>query len=196
MRNEGSAGLAHLPADVRLPDGGTVRIRTIRPDDRQGLREHFRALTPESVHARFHELKRELTERELSYYTDVELEEHVGLVATVEGGKAGEGATGADLGSAERILGVGRYIVLEGTDPPRAEVAFAVLDEHQGRGIGTALFDHLLAIARRHGLGAFEAVVLPDNRRMLRIFEDSGLEVQRRVGTGAVHVIMPLGPSD
>lgn len=196
MRNEGAAGLAHLPADVRLPDGGTVRIRTIRPDDRQRLREHFRALTPESVHARFHELKRELTERELSYYTDVELEEHVGLVATVEGGKAGEGATGADLGSAERILGVGRYIVLEGTDPPRAEVAFAVLDEHQGRGIGTALFDHLLAIARRHGLGAFEAVVLPDNRRMLRIFEDSGLEIQRRAGTGAVHVIMPLGPSD
>jgi RimJ/RimL family protein N-acetyltransferase len=86
-------------------------------------------------------------------------------------------------GEEEKIIGVGRYVVPKTEpDPPRtAEVAFIVLDEHQGRGIGSKLFADLIIIAREKGLREFSADVLPDNHAMLRVFEKSGLHARRKV---------------
>lgn len=79
---------------------------------------------------------------------------------------------------AERIVGVGRYMA----DEPggiRAEVAFTVLDEWQNRGVGTLLFEHLVSIARERGIEILWADLWPDNRRMMGIFERSGLPMRR-----------------
>jgi acetyl coenzyme A synthetase (ADP forming)-like protein len=170
----------HYAADVVLRDGGSIHLRAIRPDDRERLLDHFHRLSPQSVYFRFFGAKRRLTEKDLDHFTGVDFDRAVALVATL-----GDGAD-------ERIIGVGRYAVVDGAPGARrAEVAFAVIDEHQGRGIGTALLERLAAIARRSGIGEFEADVLGENNRMLRMFATSGFRVTRSLAGGVFHVSFP-----
>ena len=171
--------LARYEKDAVLRDGGFVHLRAIRPDDKGRLREGFRRLSEESVRSRFFETKRDLSERELRYLTEVDFDRHVALVATLW--EEGE----------ERIIGVGLYVLLDEEDA-RAEAAFTVADEHQDRGIGTLLFDELAEIARSRDVRRFEAEVLPYNRRMLDIFRRRGFDVRERAGSGGVRVSMSL----
>ena len=60
------------------------------------------------------------------------------------------------------MIAVGRYDVVE---PGEAEVAFLVEDQHQGRGIGQLLLEHLAQAGRERGIERFVAEVLPDNQR-------------------------------
>src|SRR5262249_59573845 len=96
-------------------------------------------------------------------------------------------------GGPERIIGVGRYAML----PPRpgaaraAEVAFAVADAYQGRGIGTLLLEHLIPLARASGIAEFQADVLGENNRMLQVFAQSGFVVTSSVEAGVVHLSFP-----
>ena len=88
------------------------------------------------------------------------------------------------------IAGGGRYVVIK---PGQAEVAFAVVDQFQGQGIGSALFlRHLSSLAREAGLQEFVAEVLPENAAMLKVFEKSGLEVAIRRELQTIHVVLRL----
>jgi acetate---CoA ligase (ADP-forming) len=164
-------------ADQILRDGTSIHIRAIRPDDKQRLVAHFQLLGKESVYFRFFGAKKRLTDEELKRLTEPDFVDHVGLVATLRDGEE------------EHIIGVGRYLRYEAAH--RAEVAFAVADAHQGRGIGTLLLEHLAPIARAHGITEFEAEVLGENNRMLQVFGKSGFVVQRSVADGVVHVRFP-----
>lgn len=164
---------------VKLRNGGTVRIRTIRPDDKQRLLAHFSRLGPQSVYQRFFGMKKTLTDEELRRYTELDFVDAAALVATL-----GEGEE-------ERIVGVGRYAVGAARAARRAEVAFAVEDAQQGRGIATELLARLIPLARRNGMVALEADVLGDNTAMLHVFARMGFQV-RRAAQGIVHVGLPL----
>ena len=160
--------------DARMLDGAAIRIRAIRPDDQDRLYEHFRGLGEQSVYFRFMGAKRDLSADDLNRLTDLDFKNHAGLAATVtEDGR-------------ERFIGVGRYIC--GSDPHRAEVAFAILDEFQGRGIGTLLLEHLGLIADANGIAEFEADVLGDNRQMLEVFAHGGFKSSRSLDSGVVHL--------
>ncbi len=151
----------------RLLDGRPVLVRAIRPEDKPHLREGFRRLSPQSVYQRFFQAKKELSETELRYLTEVDFESHVALLAVLE-----------DEGP-EQAIGVGRYIV---EAPTRyAEVAFTVDETHHGLGVGTILLHHLARIARSHGLEEFRAYVLAENRAMLEVFENAGFPLDRRL---------------
>ena len=76
--------------------------------------------------------------------------------------------------------------------PGSAEVAFVVVDQYQGQGIGAALMHHLAEIARGAGLKELIAQVLPDNAAMLKVFEKSGLPFDARREPGVVHVTLRL----
>ena len=115
-----------------------------------------------------------LSALDLKRLTELDFNNHVGLAATItENGR-------------ERFIGVGRYIC--GADPTRAEVAFAILDGFQGRGIGTLLLEHLSLIADANGVAEFEADVLGENRQMLEVFAHSGFESDRSMESGVVHL--------
>ncbi len=160
--------------DATMLDGTAIRIRAIRPDDQERLHEHFKGLSEKSVYFRFMGIRRALSPQDLKRLTDLDFKNHVGLVATLtEKGR-------------ERFIGVGRYIC--GEDPRRAEVAFAILDGFQGRGIGTILLEHLRLIAEANGVAEFEADVLGENRQMLEVFAHSGFESQRSLDSGVVHL--------
>ncbi len=166
--------------DERLRDGGSVHIRSVCPDDRERLEEHFHSLSAHSVYTRFFSPKKELTPVELTYYTEMDGTERVGLVATLP------------IGGHERIVGVGRYFRMTGAgERHRAEVAFAVSDDHQRRGIASALLEHLARIARGHGITEFVAEVLGENNEMMGVFARRGFKVNRSIDHGVYHVRFP-----
>jgi acetyl coenzyme A synthetase (ADP forming)-like protein len=167
--------------EALLRDGTSIHLRAIQPTDTARLVAFFQQLSAQSVYFRFFQTKTRLTDAELRYFTDLDFVQHVGLVATLwEHG-------------AEHIIGVGRYIRSAAT---RAEVAFAVADVHQGRGVGTLLLEHLAQIAQQQGITEFEAEVLGENNRMLQVFATSGFTVQRSLAHGVFHVTFPTADTE
>ena len=75
-------------------------------------------------------------------------------------------------------------------DTQTAEVAFAVRDDYQNKGIGTELLSYLTYLARRQGLLGFTAEVLVENKPMLHVFEKGGFELQRHTSAGLVELKM------
>jgi GNAT superfamily N-acetyltransferase len=92
-------------------------------------------------------------------------------------------------GSRSVIVGGGRYIIVR---PAAAELAFAVVDEYQGLGIGAALMRHLTLLARGAGIKELVAEVLPENLPMLNVFQSSGLRMQTKRGAGVVEVTLKV----
>ena len=145
--------------------GGTrVNIRALGQGDRTELLAAVGRTSPESLYRRFFSVRRGFSEREVDYFLNIDFVDHVALVAVVE-------ETDRPV-----IVGGARYIVMQ---PGKAEVAFAVIDEYQGRGIGAALMRHLAGIARGAGLRELVADVLPENEAMLRVFARSGFPSER-----------------
>jgi RimJ/RimL family protein N-acetyltransferase len=164
-----------------LKNGTTVRIRSIKPDDKGRLTEAFRNLESESIYTRFFSQKKALSEAELKAATEVDFENVVALVVTV--GEAGK----------ETIIAGGRYAAFETTDNRRsAEVSFTVEEDYQGQGLAGRLLRHLTHIARENGISQFEAEVLPENKAMLTVFARSGLPMKKKLEDGVMHVTLSL----
>jgi len=158
-----------------LRDGRTITIRAQRPEDLDGWRAALARTSAETLHFRFFAVKREVSEREARYFLDIDFVKHVALVVV------------ADEDGRPTLIGGARYYVVE---PGRAEIAFGLIDEYQGKGIGSALIRHLATIGREAGLHELVAEVLSNNLPMLRVFERSGLAMStRREGT-VVHVTL------
>ncbi|WP_313823862.1 GNAT family N-acetyltransferase, partial [Citricoccus sp.] len=75
------------------------------------------------------------------------------------------------------------------------EVAFNISDASQGKGIGSSLMEHLAVAARENGIRRFTAEVLPENRKMLSVFQDTGFEVSRHFDDGVVAVAFSIDPT-
>ena len=169
--------VAKYSAVEALRNGRQVEIRALRPDDQADLIAAFGRTSSQSRYRRFFTPKRGFTEGEIAFYLNIDFINHVALVAVV------------DEGGQPMIVGGGRYIVVQ---PGKAEVAFAVVDQHQGQGIGAALLRHLAAIARGAKLQELIAEVLPDNIPMLKVFEKSGFDLSTKREPGVVHVELRL----
>src|SRR4051795_2775411 len=145
--------LLHLGGRVRM--GLAVRIRPIRVDDAELLKDGFARMSENSRRLRFFVSKKRLSEKEVRYLTQIDHHNHEALVAVSR--LRGRG------------LAVARFI-RDPADPDAAEVAVAVVDEWQARGLGTALTNRLAARARCEGVHRFTATVLEENdgaRRLL-----------------------------
>jgi RimJ/RimL family protein N-acetyltransferase len=160
-----------------LPEGLQIDIRALRPEDREYMMSAVKRISGQSLYRRFFSPKRHFTERELSFFLNVDFSKHVALVAVVRDNEQ------------ETIIGGGRYVL---SNPGQAEIAFAVIDEYQGRGIGKALLRHLETIARQAGLRELVAEVLPENEPMLKVLGKSGLPIRRTREGRIVHVVLGL----
>ena len=163
-----------------LRDGTRILIRPVRADDREALRESFERLSPESRYRRFLAPMAHLSESQLTYLTQVDHHDHEALVALSE--DDGEG------------LGIARFVRL--ADPDAAEVAVAVADTLQGRGLGTVLLAHLLARARQEGIERFTATVLADNRGSLEVLSTLGRASVGPPQDGSVELTIDLLDED
>ena len=163
---------------VHLRDGSCVLVRPARTGDAALLQDLFYRMPPEDVFTRFF---RHLTSLPLStaeHMTSVSFEDEVTLLA-VQG----------DWGN-ERVVGTVSYY----RDPTsgRADVAFMVDPDWKGRGLGTALRDVVVDVARRRGVVALTADVLSENTAMLRVFRTSGLDVEAHTSHGVTEVVLTL----
>lgn len=162
-------------ADVVSADGRTVRIRPIRAHDSEKVLRLYERLSPESMYLRFFSPVPAEMARRTEHLTQVDQDEHVVIVA--------------ELG--EDLVAMARY----DRQPPgdAAEVAFVVDDDHQSRGLGTLLLEHLAAIGRDQGIRRFVATTLPQNSRMLAVFRDAGYEVTSQFEQGTIEVSFSIG---
>ncbi len=158
---------------MTLRDGSTVHVRPLRPDDRPDLAAFFNRLSPDSRAFRFFSAAADI-ERAATLATDVDYADTYGLVAS-------RGADG-------RLVGHGTY-ARGGGD--RAEIAFAVAEELQGRGLATILLAHLAEVAQDNGISEFEAEILPENHRMVEVFRWSGFPVEMSSRPGSIRVVFP-----
>ncbi|GAA1923122.1 hypothetical protein GCM10009716_34460 [Streptomyces sodiiphilus] len=175
----------HWEADVVLRDGGTAHIRPITPDDADRLVSFYEQVSDESKYYRFFAPYPRLSDRDVHRFTHHDYVDRVGLAATV----------------GDEFLGTVRYDRIDDEGRPasapadRAEVAFLVQDAHQGRGLASALMEHIAAVARERGVRRFAAEVLPANTKMIKVFTDAGYSQKRSFADGTVHLTLDLEPT-
>jgi acetate---CoA ligase (ADP-forming) len=163
----------HREADVALRDGSTVHVRPIRPDDEANLLALLRALSLEVRTFRFFSAGVDLAAAAAAD-SRVDYRQTFGIVATT--------------GTAGRIVGHASYVKI---DSDRAEIAFTIAEEFQGRGLGAILLAHLAEAAAENGISRFIAVVLPANYRMLGLFRESGFPVEMQADPNQITVELP-----
>jgi len=144
---------AHLVSTWCAPDGSSVAIRPIRPEDAEIEREFVHSLSPEAKYMRFMSTLKELTPAMLARFTQVDYDREMALVAvTLEGAR-------------ERQIGVCRYAI--NPDGASCEFAIVVAEAWQGRGLGRHLMERLIEIARGRGLERMTGQILSANPGML-----------------------------
>jgi acetyl coenzyme A synthetase (ADP forming)-like protein len=168
--------------DVILRDGSTLRLRAPARKDADALAAFFGGLSDRSSYFRFHGIRR-IDAAFVEHFLEPDWRNRGALVGEL-----------ADAAGAGRIVAVAEYVRLR--DETAAEAAFVVADEHQGRGIGTRLLEQLAARAADAGIERFVAEVLSDNRPMLKVFEDAGLEVSRELEGGEIEVQFPIAQTE
>jgi GNAT superfamily N-acetyltransferase len=162
-------------SDEALHDGTSVHLRPIRRDEAPQLLTLYDRLSSESLYFRFFAVP-DKDRSKAEYLAHVDYVDRYALVAEI----------------AHTLVGVARW-ERDLTDRSRAEVAFTVADDLQGRGLGSLLFRRLATLARARGISTFDAEVLPENEKMLRVFSRSGLPQTSRTDGPALHVSLALG---
>jgi ribosomal protein S18 acetylase RimI-like enzyme len=165
-----------MPGQMTLADGARLRVRPIDPADRLPLADAFSRLSDQSRFQRFLGPKPRLSERELDYLTDVDHVTHEALVAIDE-------TTG-------QIVGVGRYATGHGGGTV-ADLALAVTDAWQRRGIGHALAARLVERARANDITALTGSTLAGNRAARALLDRLGFRV-RSLSAGVLEVELAI----
>jgi GNAT superfamily N-acetyltransferase len=163
-----------------LRDGTPVLVRPISPDDKNLIRQGFDRLSTASRYRRFLAPIDELSDAELRYLTEIDYVDHFAWAA-VRADLPNEG------------MGVARYIRLK-EEPEVAEAAVTVIDEYQGKGLGTLLLALLGSAALAAGIRTFRAYVLEGNVPMRDLLETFGARTEFD-SPGVVRFDVPLDPS-
>ncbi|SOB81773.1 bifunctional acetate--CoA ligase family protein/GNAT family N-acetyltransferase [Streptomyces sp. 1331.2] len=171
----------HWEADILLRDGGTARIRPITPADAGRLVEFYEQVSDQSKYFRFFAPYPRLSDKDVRRFTHHDFVNRVGLAVVVR----------------DRFIATVRYDRIDAEGRPSdtgtdAEVAFLVQDAHQGRGVASALLEHIAAVAQERGIRRFQAEVLPENRKMVKVFTDAGYTQHRSFADGVVHLEFDL----
>jgi RimJ/RimL family protein N-acetyltransferase len=184
------AGLAAGQRPIRAPegrmvvlrDGSAVLIRQVRSTDAPLLADGFARLSAASRQMRFLGVKKELSAAELRYFTDVDHHDHEALGALDRAGGHG--------------VGIARYI-RDADDPQAAEIAVTIVDDWQGRGLGTELLAQLSDRAREEGICRFTALADPGNLAVAALLRHAGARLAGRGrGTVEYEITLARGPEE
>lgn len=160
-------------ADVLLRDGTAAHLRPIKPEDAEALVAFYSRVSDESKYYRFFAPYPQLSDSDVQKFTHVDGVKRVAFILTL----------GKDL------IAVGRFDAINDTD---AEVAFLVEDAHQGRGIAQLLLEHLAQAGRELGYKRFFADVLPENIRMIQVFNEMGYSTKRETEFGVIQMTLDI----
>lgn len=150
----------HYQEDITLPDGGVMRLRLVRAEDREGIVAAFQRLSMESRVQRWFYPKMRLTEEELDALVSPADDLH-GAISAVE--------LGPD-GSEKSAIGMARFVRSK-DHPDTAEIAITIVDDWQGLGIGRILLHRLLAMISERGIPFVDGRLQAENRAMRHLLE-------------------------
>jgi acetyl coenzyme A synthetase (ADP forming)-like protein len=145
----------------------------MRPDDDKRLLGLFTSLSEESLWMRFFAPTKGAA-LAAEAHRETNLDHTFGLLAL--------------SGPEERVVGHAFYA---GLDEHRAEVAFTIANDFQGRGLGTILLGQLAEVAEANNIQMFEAEVVAANHAMLHVFRESGFPIEVSAEAGQLHVTFP-----
>ena len=170
---------------VQLSDGQRIHLRPMRPSDKQLLLDGFENLSPDSRYARFMAPKATLSERELRYLTEVDGIDHFAI-----------GAIRRHLVSKDEGVGSARFVRLSG-EPDTADAAVTILDDFQGKGLGSIMLQRLIEAAWERDVRWFRTELLASNSASRRMFESLSSEVKfEHSGDGATIATLPVPEPD
>ena len=151
-------------------------LRPVKISDEPLLKDFFYSLSDRSLNRRFLSIRKDMPHERLQDFVIIDYSHEVVILGVI--------------GSAENelIVGVGQYGIDEKSHT--AEVAFAVRDDHQNRGIGQEMLSYLTYLAKREGLLGFTAEVLIDNKPMLHVFEKGGFDIKKKNDAGVYDLKM------
>ena len=174
----------HWEADVVASDGGVVHLRPILPSDADAIVGFHSQLSARTRYLRHFRAYPQIPPRDLEHFTVVDHYARVALVVLL----------------GDDVLAVGRYEGVFGPDGKSvvgpAEVAFVVRDDHQNRGLGSILLEHLAAAGRERGVRRFEAEILAENAQMVRVFRNAGFQISREFDEGVLHLEFDIDPTE
>jgi GNAT superfamily N-acetyltransferase len=180
LRQDADAAALHAHRSRELARGLTLRLRPIQPSDKDALLRGFDRLSPTSRYRRFLSPINLLPADLVVRFTEIDYVDHFAWVAL-------DAQRATDPGVA-----VARYIRLPGA-PHIADVAVTVVDEYQGRGVGSLLIRKLCLTAYGNGIERFSSLVLWENVPMVRLLTGLGARF-RPDGDGVLSFELDLGP--
>jgi acyl-CoA hydrolase/GNAT superfamily N-acetyltransferase len=166
----------HLETWRTTRGGMSILFRPIKISDEPLLKDFIYSLSDQSIYRRFMSRRQDVPHERLQELVVIDYTKEMAILAVLPQEEK------------ENIIGVGRYYI--DAQLHTAEVAFAVRDAYQQRGIGAELLAYLTYLARREGLLGFSAEVLVENRPMLHTFEQGGFDLEKRIIAGLYELKM------
>jgi acetyltransferase len=159
---------------VELAGGVSLTLRPIKPEDEPLWMELLGRCSRESIYSRFRYFFKWASHQAAIRYCFNDYDREIAIVAHLE------------ENGRPRLLGVGRLVADANVET--AEYAVLIVDDWQGRGLGSLLTDYCLEIARGWGLRRVVAITTTDNPRMISVFRRRGFEVDIQPEDGLVNV--------
>jgi acyl-CoA hydrolase/RimJ/RimL family protein N-acetyltransferase len=166
----------HLESHRITATGYPVFFRPVKISDEPMLKDFFYALSENSLYRRFMSRRKDIPHERLQDFVVIDYTKEMQILVVVGGMDN------------QIIAGLGQYSIDEATHS--AEVAFAVRDDYQSKGIGTELLSYLTYLARREGLLGFTAEVLVENKPMQHVFEKGGFDIKKTHDSGVYELKM------
>ena len=161
----------------KLKNGQEVLLRPIKPEDEPMWLEMFQSFSEEAIRYRFFQLLKDTPHEVRVRYCNIDYDREIAIVAELS------------EENHRRILGVGRLSIE--ADGKSGELAFIIVDQWQGQGLGTKIVDYVLEIAKEMGVETVYAIMLPDNQRALNLTKKMGFKLEY-LSDGTVKGILNL----
>jgi acyl-CoA hydrolase/GNAT superfamily N-acetyltransferase len=167
----------------KTSDGKDVHTRPILPTDEDMTRDLFYGCSENTLYHRFFTKMKSMPHHKLRKFVNIDYVNELALASVVREDEH------------EMIVAIGRYSITKASNA--AEVAFIVRDDWQDLGLGMAMFNQLLKVARKRGIAKFTADVLQDNARMLHIFHKCAPNpIESTLESGIYHLSFSILPGD
>jgi RimJ/RimL family protein N-acetyltransferase len=172
-KNQSVERCGKYPADLEAfrttNEGLNIFLRPVKVSDEKLLKKFFFSVSDDSMYHRFASARTDMPHERLQEYTLIDYCNEMIILAIEEDKDENE----------EKIIGIGQYTLVG--DTKSAEVAFLVGDNYQHHGVGRELLKHLTEIAKSRGILGFRAEVLTDNPHMMKLFEEAGFDLEKRI---------------
>ena len=171
----------HLETFRISKKGLPLLLRPVKISDENLLKDFFYSLSDKSLYQRFLTSQPVIPHNFLQKFVVIDYTAQMTILAVIE--KEGK----------ETVAGIGQYV--KDDKAHTADVAFAVRDIYHNNGIGAILLSYLTQLAVKDGLWGFTADVLVENLSMLRLFENLGFEIDKKMENGVYEILIKFKKS-